>query len=215
MGLFALHAANEVGACMRNAVWMLVLLALAACEAKKKPMDSERKAVAVPRSQVSAQYVAQQIVGALGRKDYATVSRNASAGGVRISPHAKVDKRSDVVLSAQELSACATDPKIRVWGTTDGKGDAMSFTCAGYFAKYVYSADFASITPTDGMVKGHVAPGETDLAATYSNAKIYEYYIAPAAGKPEQSWAILRIVLMQEGHSGYKIVGLSSDRWRI
>jgi len=64
--------------------------------------------------------------------------------GVRFSPYAFVDKKSDVRFTPAMLRVAIADRGVRVWGTTDGSGKPIRLSFANYFKRFVYDRDFAN-----------------------------------------------------------------------
>ena len=133
--------------------------------------------------------------------------------GVRFSPSATVGTKSNVVLQAQEIRQWLKASTKRLWGASDGSGAPMRLTPAEYYAKFIYSRDFAK-APVIGFNTFKAQSTDRDNTwEVYPNALVVEYYFPPS-GPDGNDWAGLRLVY--EKHAGrWFLSGVIHNKWTI
>ena len=156
------------------------------------------------------------VVDALQRKDGAKLASLAHpAKGVRFSAYPYVRTDTDQVLTAADLAAAFTDPKVRLWGITDGKGDDIRLTYAKYQAQYVYDVDFAK-APDVAYNRAIGTGNSMDNSATaYPDAVMVEFHYPgfdPQYGGMD--WRSLRLFFEQKDGTWY-LVGIVHGQWTI
>jgi hypothetical protein len=156
------------------------------------------------------------VVDALKRKDGAKLATYAHPDkGVRFSMYPFVRTDTDVVLSAADLAVAFTDPKVRYWGISDGKGDDVRLTFADYYPKFVYDVDFA--TAPDVAYNRAIGTGNStdNSAIAYPDAVMVEYHYPgfdPQYGGMD--WRSLRLFFEQKDGTWY-LVGIVHGQWTI
>ena len=156
------------------------------------------------------------VIDALKAKDGAKLASYTHPDkGVRFSMYPFVRTDTDVVLKATDLASAFTDPKVRLWGVTDGKGDDFRVTFADYYPKYVYDVDFAK-APDVAYNRAIGTGNSTDNSATaYPDAVMVEYHFAsfdPQYGGMD--WRSLRLFFEQKNGTWY-LVGIVHAQWTI
>ena len=156
------------------------------------------------------------VIDALKNKDGAKLATYAHPDkGVRFSMYPFVRTDTDVVLTATDLASAFTDPKVRLWGVTDGKGDDFRVTFADYYPKYIYDVDFAK-APDVAYNRAIGTGNSTDNSATaYPDAVMVEYHFAsfdPQYGGMD--WRSLRLFFEQKNGTWY-LVGIVHGQWTI
>jgi len=128
--------------------------------------------------------------------------------GLRFSPYAAVDAKTDVVLTAAQLKGALQDPAKRVWGADDGSGASLRLTFTRYYHKFVYDRDFAQapqITYNSGD------EGMNKAWERYPNAVVVDYRL-PETGNLAQE----HLRLAFEQHQGkWYLSGIIHDGWTI
>lgn len=190
----------------------LVVLLAAACREVEHPEPAASSGVQDHSGVLQA---ARQVVEAIKAKDGEKWARLVHPEkGVRFSPYAYVDVRSDVVFSRDQVRRFWTDATNYTWGNADGTGDPINMTANQYSERYIMDRDFLTLS-TIG-VNNDRARGNTtnNAAAVYPDGTRVEYYIEPTPGKgtPESDWAALRLVFEQSGGSWF-LVALIHDEW--
>ena len=163
---------------------------------------------------------ATTVLAALKAKDTRSLAAlSHPTRGVRFSPYSYVDIATDVVLTPADLARAMGDPKVRVWGTHDGKGDPIKETFAGYYATFVWTHDF-TVAP-DLAVDHLIGQGNTidNVAQAYPNSHFVELHF-PAFDKKYGGldWESLRLVFEEvpvDGGSELVLVGIVHDEWTI
>lgn len=156
------------------------------------------------------------VVDALQRKDAAKLASLAHpAKGVRFSAYPYVRTDTDQVLAAADLATAFSDPKVRLWGITDGKGDDIRLTYAKYQAQYVYDVDFAK-APDVAYNRAIGTGNSMDNSATaYPDAVMVEFHYPgfdPQYGGMD--WRSLRLFFEQKDGTWY-LVGIVHGQWTI
>jgi hypothetical protein len=156
------------------------------------------------------------VVDALKAKDGAKVATFAHPDkGVRFSMYPFVRTDTDVVLKAADLAIAFTDPKVRLWGVTDGKGEDFRVTFADYYPKFVYDVDFAK-APDVAYNRAIGTGNSTDNSATaYPDAIMVEFHYS--GFDPQYSgmdWRSLRLFFEQKNGAWY-LVGIVHAQWTI
>ena len=135
--------------------------------------------------------------------------------GVRFSPYAFVDKKSDVRFTPAMLRVAIADRGVRVWGTTDGSGKPIRLSFANYFKRFVYDRDFAN---TSGVLHN----GEQEARSNthdnsreeYPDAIIVEFYVRGSAGNEGTGSRSLRLIFEQYRGAWY-LVHIVHDEWIV
>ena len=119
----------------------------------------------------AARKAALELVAALKARDMATVARYAHpTQGVRFSPYAFVDPKTDQVWRAEELAGWFADTQTRVWGTEDGTGFDIERTPTAYYERFVFPKDFttgATVSVNDDQARGDFVEHLDDLEDLY------------------------------------------------
>jgi len=158
---------------------------------------------------------ARVVVAAMKRKDLKSLAAMIHPKkGVRFSPYAYVDPTSDVTLQAAQVEDGISDGTERVWGSADGSGDPIRLTFAKYFDRFVYDADFASVS--EPALDSVVASGNTinNAKKIYAGATMVELYVPGTTKYEGMDWKSLRLVFERDGEHLW-LVGVIHDEWTI
>ena len=135
--------------------------------------------------------------------------------GVRLSPYAYVDASEDQVLSPVELVDSWNGGAPRRWGVEDATGEPLEMSCAGYFERFVYDADFmnagqVSLDRTIG--RGNTVNNANQF---YPDASIVEYHFPGFEPVYDgMDWRSLRLVFEEVDGTWY-LVGIIHDQWTV
>ncbi|MFK7693827.1 hypothetical protein [Paenibacillus sp. HJGM_3] len=135
--------------------------------------------------------------------------------GVRFSPYTNVNKKTDMVIKADQLEKTFTDSAKRTWGAYDGSGEPISLSFAQYYAKFVYDHDY--VKPEKTSYNEPIGKGNTvnNTREAYPKAILVECYFSGFDPKLEgHDWASLKLVFEHTG-TGWYLVGLVHDQWTI
>ena len=167
------------------------------------------------QTEKTAAPLAQGVIQALKAKDMTKLASFVDPkAGVRFSPYTNV-KQADLVFTPDKLAGALTDATSYLWGTMDGSGAPIQLTFADYYAKFVYSLDFASATQVgynQTFSSGNLIDNSRDF---YPNSIIVEYYLPgtdPSQGGMD--WQSLKLVFQQSGSQWY-LVGIIHSQWTI
>lgn len=175
-----------------------------------------------PKAPTSLAELAEVVRVAFTERDGETLARHASAHGVRFSPYAWVSPEEDVVLSPSELRSAFEDPKVRTWGTYDGRGDSIDLAFADYVKTFVTPDAFVPgnrVTSEKHSAKnlGHMGSGHTksNVHETYPDATWIELYVPGRNPDFEgMDWVRLALVFVREGGT-QKLRAVVHDEWTI
>ena len=135
------------------------------------------------------------------------------AKGVRLSPYAYVEKVGDQVLTAAQFVEAFNDEAPRWWGVEDATGDPLMMSCADYFGRFVYDADFMEAKQTS--IGTPIGRGNTinNAAEAYPAATIVEYHFPGFDPQYEGlDWRSLRLVF-EQAEGDWFLVGIIHDEW--
>lgn len=135
--------------------------------------------------------------------------------GLRFTPYAYVDTKTDLVFSRAEVENLRNDSAKRIWRTFAGSGDLIELTFAEYYKKFVYDADF--IKKAEITVNTEHGEGTTisNINEVYPKEQydFVEYYIAGIDPSVEgMDWRSLRLVFENMG-GDHALVGIIHDQW--
>jgi hypothetical protein len=135
--------------------------------------------------------------------------------GVRFSPYAYVDTKTDRVLRAASLESAFADKTVRAWGAFDGSGNPIQLTFARYYARFVYDVDFAN-APQVAVDQPLSSGNTTDNAReAYPDAHVVEFYFPGFDEKFEgMDWRALRLVFARARDTWF-LVGVIHSEWTI
>jgi hypothetical protein len=156
------------------------------------------------------------VVNALKAKDGGKLAALAHPiKGVRFSAYPFVRLDTDQVLTAADLAVAFTDPKVRLWGVSDGKGEDIRVKFADYYAQYVFDVDFTK-APDVSYNKAIGTGNSTDNSATaYPDAVMVEFHYAGFDPKFDgMDWRSLRLFFEQKDGTWY-LVGIVHGQWTI
>lgn len=160
--------------------------------------------------------VGAQVLHTLKDKDYTGLAALVHPQrGVTFTPYSTVDFNRDVHFSPDELIAASKGNQKYLWGTLDGKGDAIRMTFSEYCASFVFNADYtyAPVISIDQVM----ASGNSleNVGTAYPGCRYVEYYfpgVDPANSGFD--WCALKLVFAQ-WNGTYKLVGIIHSQWTI
>ncbi|MCD1258719.1 hypothetical protein B5M42_007710 [Paenibacillus athensensis] len=132
--------------------------------------------------------------------------------GVRFSPYAFVDVKSDLVFKPSKLDKLMDSSKEYVWGAYDGSGEPIKMTFSQYLNGFVYGRDYAHPEQMAYNTFVHTGSTTNNLRAAYPTAAFVEYNFSRGADGNELGWSSLRLVFEPKGGKWY-LVGIINDQW--
>jgi len=214
----ALRPADNNGAAAPAAVVSPTLVVKSASPTTTPTPTDIHAARTLPEATAKAlvEKTALAVIDALKQKDGAKLATYAHPDkGVRFSMYPFIRTDTDVVLTASDLAIAFTDPKVRLWGVTDGKGEDFRVTFADYYPKFVYDVDFAK-APDVAYNRAIGTGNSTDNSATaYPDAIMVEYHYS--GFDPQYNgmdWRSLRLFFEQKNGTWY-LVGIVHGQWTI
>lgn len=135
--------------------------------------------------------------------------------GVRFSPYAYVNTKTDLVFTREQLEALMDDSEKRTWGTFAGSGELIEKTYAEYHKQFVYDADFdndAEIAVNKRLGQSTTLDNLNEVYPKESHDFV-EYYIKGIDPAVEgMDWRSLRLVFEKIGQD-HALVGIIHDQW--
>jgi hypothetical protein len=208
-----------VPAIMRSCLLAVLAVAVAStsCTTSEPGPRPERP---TPTDPTSASTCAAETLAALEAKDTRRLAELAHPSlGVRFTPFAFPDQKTDVVLRAGELRNAFSDPTVRTWGMLGESDEPIRMTFGQYFARFVHEARFASYRPAPA---GTVDPFEAAsfnvdalherIRETYPRASVFEYRHPPADPNDGHEYRVLRLVC-EEHRGSHHLVGIIHSEW--
>ncbi len=157
--------------------------------------------------------LAETAIRALQAKDMAALSALVHpTAGLRFSPYSFV-RPEHLVFTPEQLTTLLDDPTIYNWGIFDGSGAPIEMTFADYFARFVYSKDFAEaeqVSADQRLGGGNTIDNSQEF---YPGAVVVEYHLP--GENPEyggMDWQSLRLVFQQIDGAWY-LAGIIHDEW--
>jgi hypothetical protein len=201
----------------RSATPTVAPTATATATPKPTPTDI-RAARSLPEAEAKRQVeaTALAVINVLKAKDTTKLAIIAHPDkGVRFSMYPFVHLDTDQVLKAADLAGAFTDPKVRLWGISDGQGAEVRLTFANYYPRYIYDVDFVK-APQVSYNRAIGSGTMTDNSATaYPDAVMVEFYYPgfdPQYGGMD--WRSLRLFFEQKNGTWF-LVGIVHGQWTI
>jgi hypothetical protein len=164
---------------------------------------------------LSLEQTASAVIKALEASDMLTLAQFAHPSrGVRFTPYSYVSD-TDLVFSQSVLPTLMSDPTVYHWGLFDGSGFPIDLTFSEYYAKFIYSADFAN--PEQVAYNAFLGSGNSinNLEEFYPGAEFVEYHFSGFNKQYEgMDWQSLRLVFSHEGGQ-YFLIGIVHAQWTI
>ncbi|OMF30103.1 hypothetical protein BK133_17220 [Paenibacillus sp. FSL H8-0548] len=208
----------------------VVMLTLAACswtqdaaskpvkQIQKQPKEEQQNEQIQPAEELTPtlKESAAQVMTALKAGDMNTLAGWLSSDGVRFSPYANINTKTDIVLASDELEGSMADTKKRVWRTFPGTDDLIELTYSEYHKQFVYDADFikdAEISVNEELGEGAMI-GNLNEVYPKDSYDFVEYHIAGTDPSAEgRDWRSLRLVFEKVGDDHIKLAGIIHDQW--
>jgi len=135
--------------------------------------------------------------------------------GLRFSPYAFVDVKTDQVFTKEEVAKLGEDTEAYTWGNFDGSGDPIKMNFNDYYNRFVYDKDFANphiIGNNTEVGKGNTINNIHDV---YTEGHFIEFHFTGFEDQYEGlDWRSL--ILVFEQHEGqWYLVGIVHNEWTI
>jgi hypothetical protein len=164
---------------------------------------------------LSLEQTASAVLKALQTNDLTTLANYVHpTRGVRFTPYSYISE-TDLVFSHSVIPTLTADATVYHWGMFDGSGLPIDLTYNEYYAKFIYSADFAN--PEQVAFNAFIGSGNSinNLEEFYPGAEFVEYHFS---GFDEQyegmDWQSLRLVFSHEGGQFY-LIGIVHAQWTM
>ena len=135
--------------------------------------------------------------------------------GLRFSPYAYVDVKSDQVFTKEEVAKLGGNTEVYTWGNFDGSGDPIKMNFTDYYNRFVYDKDFAN--PHIIGNNTEVGKGNTinNIHEVYTEGHFIEFHFTGFEDQYEGlDWRSL--ILVFEQHEGqWYLVGIVHNEWTI
>ena len=164
---------------------------------------------------LSLEQISSQVISLLKNNDFATLSQYVHPQkGLRFSPYPYISD-NDRLLGRDAIYTIANDNGVYNWGIFDGSGEPIDLTFADYYARFIYSADFADAAQV--AYNQAIGSGNSinNIADFYPGAEFVEYHFPGFDAQYEgMDWQSLRLVFMQE-NGAYYLIGIVHAEWTI
>lgn len=189
------------------------------CEAEKamEPVMIERtvsslKLLSSPTQSTDLKVLSDGVLKAISEKNFKDLALFVGADKkLCFSPYANINDMAEC-FTKDELESAFADKKELVWGYSDGKGDQIVASFAGYYKKFIYDKDYLA---TGEYFSGTpISRGNTllNLKEVYPNGLFSEYYIK--GNKDGLDWGSLRFVFEKVDGQMY-LRAIVHDQWTI
>jgi hypothetical protein len=183
----------------------------------KKNNQSDKNSEANEAEKAVALVISDQAQGVLAAICEMDVKKLATyihpEKGVRFSPYAYVDQKTNIVLKKEQLTEDVLE-KSFPWGNYDGSGAPINLTVRAYFKKFVYDQDYLTVK-TIGYNRfiGH-GNSINNALEIYPSSIIVEYYFPGTEKYSGMDWGSLRLVFEKYDQSWF-LAGIIHDQWTI
>jgi hypothetical protein len=164
---------------------------------------------------LSFEQTASMVITALQTNDLTTLAQYVHpTRGVRFTPYTYISD-TDLVFSQSVIPTLTSDTTVFNWGIYDGSGLPIDLTYNDYYAKFIYSADFAN--PEQVAYNKFIGSGNSinNLEEFYPDAEFVEYHFKGFDKQYEgMDWQSLLLVFSNEGGT-YYLVGIIHAQWTI
>lgn len=164
---------------------------------------------------LSLEQTGTAVIKALQANDMTTLAQYVHpTRGVRFTPYSYIGD-DDLVFSQSVLPTLMSDATVYKWGHYDGTGDPIELTFSEYYAKFIYSSDFAN--PEQVAYNAFIGTGNSinNLMEFYPGAEFVEYHFSGFdAQYGGMDWQSLRLVFSHEGGQ-YYLIGIVHAQWTI
>jgi len=157
---------------------------------------------------------ARDVLSAFAARDYQKLEGLTSADGLGLStgPHFG---QAENLIPKIDIAGIPKDTKIYLWGYTDGKGDPINLTRAGFLTKYIYSADY--LKAPDVAVNKTLGGGNSlNTIDKDVNGRTYVAFhfsgFDPKYGGMD--WTTIYLIF-DSVNGEYKLRGIAKDNWTI
>lgn len=135
--------------------------------------------------------------------------------GLRFSPYANVDTKTDLVFTRDEVKGLMEDSKKRIWRSFPGSGELIELTFAEYYKRFVYDEDFiadAEIALNKGLGQSTTVNNLNVIYPKESNDFVEYYMDGTDPAHEGMDWKSLRLVFEKIGED-HALVGIIHDQW--
>lgn len=184
----------------------------AATQVSQATVDPDVYPVNVP---LSLEQTSTIVIKALQANDMITLAQTVHpTKGVRFTPYTYISD-DDLVFSQSTIPTLMSDTTVYHWGIFDGSGLPIDLTFPEYYAKFIYSADFAN--PEQIAYNAFIGSGNSinNLEEYYPGAEFVEYHFSGFDSQyGGMDWQSLRLVFSHEGGQ-YFLIGIVHAQWTI
>lgn len=159
---------------------------------------------------------ANEVLGALKARDYQKLESLVSEDGLTLNYFPALDFAHNLI-AKNEVSTIPTDTKEYFWGYTDGKGDLINLTRAGFITKYIYTGSIDYSNAPDVAVNKILGTGNS-LNTIDKDVNGRTYVAFHFSGfDPKYSgmdWTTMYLVF-DSVNGEYKLRAITKDNWTI
>ena len=159
----------------------------------------------------------KEVFADIKRKNYAALDSIAHPQlGVRISPYANVDPKTDQLVKKGSFKKMFTSQKNKTlnWGYYDGSGEPIMLTPKDYFQRFVYDGNY--VNPEKLGINKVITQGNSvnNIKDVYKEADFTESFISESVKNQGLDWKSVKLVFKQE-NGKYYLVAIVHNEWTI
>lgn len=165
--------------------------------------------------------IAQQTLLEIKNKDFKKLSSKIHPQkGIRFEPYFE-QQFVGIHFSINQFKKVYAGHQKYLWGHYDGSGNPIRMSFSNYYKKFIYSKNYAAITPTYIKTKSpelqlpHNFDGnDSDWATQYPNGIVVHYYYKSTDPLNDMNWSALGLVFENYNNKWY-LVAILRDVWQI
>ncbi len=159
----------------------------------------------------------QQVITALKNREMTKLASLVHPDkGIRFSPYAYVDIRSDLVFTPEKIRNFFKDSKEYVWGYYDRNGMPIRMNTREYFDKYIFDCDYSTADEVNYNATIGRSLTVSNIFQVYQRSIVVEYgKDQPSSTTEDGDWKSIRLVFEKKDDGKWYLVGLLHDQWKI
>jgi len=157
---------------------------------------------------------AREVLGAFAARDYQKLEGLVSSDGLSLTYEPNFNSTKNLI-AKNDISDIPKDTKIYLWGYTDGKGDPINLTRAGFLTKYIFSVDY--LKAPDVAVNKTLGSGNSlnTIGKDVNGRTFAAFHFSGFDSKVNgMDWTTLYLIF-DSVNGEYKLRGVAKDNWTI
>lgn len=199
---------------MRRKAFAIIFVLFCSFAAFAQQAENERT-ISPAKAKKAIAARAKEVIAAIKAKDMNKLASFVHpTKGVRFTPYAYIDTKSDLVFKREQIKSLLKSTKKHNWGEADGSGDPLKLTFANYYKQFVYDIDFAAVRKISYNEK--VAPGNSQYNGReiYPDSVFVEYYFGGTNRHDFMDWKALYLTF-EKYRDSWVLINISHNQWTI